>query len=123
MLCSLLLALGTMAVHAAATQTVTIDGTVVDKVVTALAFDGSEVTVTFADATTQTVEISALTIEFAYSGTSTDTDEETGISNVKMTSTDGRTRVFTANGQYVGTSTKGLKSGIYIVNGLKVIIK
>lgn len=124
LLCSLLLALSGATATAAATQTVTIDGTVVDKVVTALAFDGSNVTVTFADATTQTVEISALTIEFAYSETSTDSDdEETGISNIKMTNVDGQTRVFTTAGQYVGTSTQGLKSGMYIVNGLKVIIK
>lgn len=121
MLCTLLLAIVTVTARAAATQTVTIEGTVVDKVVTALAFDGSEVTVTFADATTQTVAISDLTIEFAYSGTST--DDSSGISNVRMTSKDGQTRVFTVNGQYVGTSTTGLKSGIYIVNGLKVIIK
>lgn len=114
---ALLIAFSGHSVLATTTQTVTIDGTVVDKVITALAFDEGNVTITFADASTQTVEIGALTIEFAYS------DTESGISDIKISDKNGQTRVFTTGGQYVGTSTQGLKSGVYIVNGLKVIIK
>lgn len=119
--CYCLLAMWGVASEAAITQTVTIDGAVVSKSVESLTFDGDSVTVGFTDATTQIVEISSLTIEFAYSGSSS--GDADGIRGIKMSSADGQTRVFTTGGQYVGTTTRGLKSGVYIVNGLKVIIK
>lgn len=47
----------------------------------------------------------------------------TGITEINTATTQGEQSVYTLQGTFVGRSTKGLKAGIYIVNGKKVIIK
>lgn len=44
---------------------------------------------------------------------------ETGTKGVKL----GQKKVYNLNGQYLGTSVRGLKKGVYIVGGQKVVIK
>ena len=46
--------------------------------------------------------------------------ETTGINNIE-TETTVNGKVYNLNGQYVGNSLNGLKKGIYVVNGKKVI--
>lgn len=97
-------------------QTVTVNGSTVAKEVTALAFSGDNVTLTFADATTQTADMESVTIAFTY-GT-------TGISSIdtdKVAET--KKGVYTIDGRRVGDTTAGLTKGLYIVDGKKVIIK
>lgn len=47
-------------------------------------------------------------------------DETTGINNIETEATVNG-KVYNLNGQYVGNSLNGLKKGIYVVNGKKVI--
>jgi len=54
---------------------------------------------------------------------SIDGEGTTGISITEKNDMKGNGNVYNINGQLVGKSTTGLKSGIYIVNGKKVIIK
>lgn len=107
--------------RAAAEQTVTVDGTVIDNTITQLTFSGDEVTLTFADGTTETVDMSVLTITFAYDG------ESTGIESADVSSasrSDATTGIiYMLDGRRAGTTLKGLKSGTYIVDGKKIIIR
>ncbi len=117
---SIALFLGAMAMftqaNAESTQTVIVDGTTIGKNVTRLTFSGDDVVMTFADNSTQTTDMSLLTINFAYT--------ETGINDVvKNDGAEGVKKVYNLNGQYMGNSTAGLPKGVYIVNGKKMIIK
>ena len=48
--------------------------------------------------------------------------ETTGVAEVTTKAAE-KTTVYTADGIYVGNSTKGLAKGLYIVNGKKYIVK
>lgn len=96
-------------------QTVTIDGSPVSETVKEITFDGDNVTLSYADGTTVTRDMSLVKLSFAYT--------TTGISNIETNNKVLAGKVFNLNGQLVGTSTQNLNKGIYIVNGKKVIIK
>ena len=96
-------------------QTVTIGGSQVSKTVKEITFDGDNVTLSYADGTDETQDMSLVKLSFAYI--------TTGISNIETSSKVLAGKVFNLNGQLVGTSTQNLNKGIYIVNGKKVIIK
>lgn len=96
-------------------QTVTIGGSQVGKTVKEITFDGDNVTLSYADGTDETQEMSLVKLSFAYI--------TTGISNIETSNKVLAGKVFNLNGQLVGTSTQNLNKGIYIVNGKKVIIK
>ena len=96
-------------------QTVTIGGSQVGKTVKEITFDGDNVTLSYADGTDETQEMSLVKLSFAYN--------TTGISNIETSNKVLAGKVFNLNGQLVGTSTQNLNKGIYIVNGKKVIIK
>ena len=98
-------------------QTLMVDGHSLDKTVSQITFDGDDVVLVFADETTQTTDMSLVKMVFTY-------DSSTGISPMERTkplSQNGK--VYNLNGQFVGTTTKGLSKGIYIVNGKKWIVK
>ncbi len=46
-----------------------------------------------------------------------------GIENVKVAETSASNKIFSIDGRYVGTDKAGLKSGLYIMNGKKVLVK
>lgn len=94
-------------------QTVTIDGTVVAKFANGLTFDGDNVILTFEDGTSQTADMSLVSIDLTY--------DASAITEV-TTGSEAATRVYTISGQYVGTTTEGLPGGLYIVGGKKTII-
>lgn len=98
------------------TQTVVVDGTTINKNVTRLTFSGDDVVMTFADNTSQTADMSLVSISFTYSPT-------TAISGPEVNEESTVKRVYNLNGQYVGNSTTGLPKGLYIVNGKKMVIK
>lgn len=97
-------------------QTVNIDGVVSDKTVTEITFDGDNVTLSYADNSSETKEMSLVSLSFSY-------DSTTGINKIEEVKKSLQGKVFNLNGQLVGNSLEGLSKGIYIVNGKKVIIK
>ena len=97
-------------------QTVKIDGNVSDKTVTEITFDGDNVTLNYADNSSETKDMSLVSLSFSY-------DSTTGINKIEEVKKSLQGKVFNLNGQLVGNSLEGLSKGIYIVNGKKVIIK
>ena len=97
-------------------QTVKIDGNVSDKTVTEITFDGDNVTLSYEDKSSETRDMSLVSLSFSY-------DSTTGINKIKEVKKSLQGKVFNLNGQLVGNSLDGLSKGIYIVNGKKVIIK
>lgn len=97
-------------------QTVKIDGNVSDKTVTEITFDGDNVTLNYADNSSETKDMSLVSLSFSY-------DSTTEINKIEEIKKSLQGKVFNLNGQLVGNSLEGLSKGIYIVNGKKVIIK
>lgn len=97
-------------------QTVKIDGNVSDKTVTEITFDGDNVTLCYADNSSETKDMSLVSLSFSY-------DSTTRINKIEEVKKSLQGKVFNLNGQLVGNSLEGLSKGIYIVNGKKVIIK
>ena len=116
LLFSLLMLLSGGSVLADSQQTVTINGAPVDKFVSKLTFSGDQVTLIFDDNSSQTEDLSLVSIGLTY-GTSGISDIQDEAAKVQ----DGR--IYSISGQYVGTSKDNLKKGIYIVNGKKFIVK
>lgn len=117
-LCTFLMVLLSGRVAMADTQqTVTVNGTQIDGFVTELTFNGGNVTMTFEDGEFRTEDMSLVNIVLNYK------DQSTGITGIDTDEESTVKRVYTINGQYVGTSTNGLPKGVYIVNGKKTIVK
>ena len=91
-------------------QTVKIDGNVIDKVVTEITFEGDDVVLNYADNTSETKDMSLVTLSFSYSTT-------TGISQVEGIKQALQGKVYNLQGQCVGSSLQGLSKGVYIING------
>jgi hypothetical protein len=107
-----------MTVCADTVEKVTVDGSTVSKFVTKLTFSGDNVILNFDDNTTQTcTNPSGVSIDFTYSAT-------TGINNAAIKdNVNADKRIYSINGQYVGTTTDGLRQGIYITSGKKFVVK
>lgn len=108
------------------TQTVTVDGTTVSSQVTTITFTDETNTLKFLDGTTQTFDLDDTVITFNYPSPDEDTGskdpiEPSSVKNVKADPVKA-TGVYDLAGRYLGNSTDGLSSGIYIVNGVKVLI-
>ena len=97
-------------------QTVKVDGQVIGKTITEITFDDDNVTLCYADNSSDTMDMSLVSLSFTY-GTSA------GIHQVEQLKEALQGKVFNLNGQLVGNSVEGLSKGVYIVNGKKVIIK
>ena len=78
--------------------------------------DGVNVTLNYADNSSETKDMSLVSLSFSY-------DSTTGINKIEEVKKSLQGKVFNLNGQLVGNSLEGLSKGIYIVNGKKVIIK
>lgn len=103
------------AVYADNKQTVKVDGQVVDKTIAEITFDGDNVTLSYTDNSSDTMDMSLVSLSFVYG-------ESTGIHQVDQLKEALQGKVFNLNGQFVGNSVEGLSKGVYIVNGKKVII-
>lgn len=110
----LMIATGAMA-QTETTQKVTVGGTVIDKTVSKITFDGDNVVLGFTDQTTQTADMEQVSISFVYTST--------GIGEQVRTEVSDSRKIYNLNGQYIGKDRQGLSKGIYIVNGQKVIIQ
>lgn len=116
-LCMFLMALlsgGTM--YAETEQTAIINGTEIDKFVSNLTFNGNNVTLQFDDNTSQTEDMSKVSISLSYENT-------TGITNITSMDNSGKSKVYNLNGQYMGKDANALNKGVYIINGKKTVIK
>lgn len=116
-LCMFLMALlsgGTM--YAETEQTVIINGTEIDKFVSNLTFNGNNITLQFDDNTSQTEDMSKVSISLSYENT-------TGITNITSMDNSGKSKVYNLNGQYMGKDANALNKGVYIINGKKTVIK
>lgn len=109
-----LLSGGTM--YAETEQTVIINGTEIDKFVSNLTFNGNNVTLQFDDNTSQTEDMSKVSISLSYENT-------TGITNITSMDNSGKSKVYNLNGQYMGKDANALNKGVYIINGKKTVIK
>ncbi len=107
-----------LSLHAVADnkQTLTINGSTVDKVVTQITFEGDNAVLTYSDNSTQSADMELVSLAFEYDGSS-------GISAVEAKEQAVTGKVYNLNGQMVGTTTAGLSKGVYIVDGKKMIIK
>ena len=112
----LLVCLLSTAVYADNKQTIKVDGQVIDKTITEITFDGDNVTLSYADNSSDTMDMSLVSLSFVYG-------ESTGIHQVDQLKEALQGKVYNLNGQLVGNSVEGLSKGVYIVNGKKVIIK
>ena len=106
----------TTAVYADNRQTVKVDGQVIDKTITEITFEGDNVTLNYTDNTSDTMDMSLVSLSFVYG-------ESAGIGQVEQLQKALQGKVYNLNGQLVGNSVEGLSKGVYIVNGKKVIIK
>ena len=98
-------------------QTVTIGDAPVDKTVRQITFSGDDITLLFSDNSTQTADMDdEVKITFKLSTTNLESI------NAQL-STFNSQRVYDLRGRYMGESLDGLRAGVYIVNGKKVVIK
>ena len=98
-------------------QTVTIDGTTVNKTVTQITFSGDDVILHFSDNSTQTADMDqSINIAFQLSPTYMESLDA-------QRSTLNSQRVYNLRGQYMGESLEGLTPGVYIYNGKKYVVK
>ena len=103
------------AVFAGNKQTVTIEGQVIEKTISEITFDGDNVVLQYSDNTSDQADMLLVTLSFTY--------QTTGISQVEDIKQALQGKVYTLQGQCVGSSLQGLSKGVYIINGKKVIIK
>lgn len=104
-----------LAMWAGGGQTVSVDGTTVNKTVKEITFSGTDVELSFTDGTTLTADMTTVNIAF---GTAT------GVKAVdKDTQRPADDRIYSLSGQYMGKDKNKLPKGVYIVNGKKEIKK
>ena len=116
---SILFAAMLMALHLGAgnQQNVTINGFHVDKVVKTISFEGDNVVLTYTDDSSDKEDMELVTLAFTYDGSST------GINSVTAGKGEKAQQVHTLDGMAVGKNLQGLRPGIYIVKGKKVLVK
>ena len=95
-----------------AKQTLTVNQETVNATVSEIRIDGNNAILLFADGTTLTADMRLVTLTMSY-------DETTGVSNLNMKDKEGNVKVYDLQGRQV----KSGKSGLYIVNGKKVVKK
>lgn len=99
-------------------QTVTVNGTKQSQAVKRITFNGDEIVLVFADNTQQTVEMTAVKIDFVY-----DNVENTVFYQMETPKVKEQTGIYNLNGQSVIVSREKLPKGIYIVDGRKEVVK
>lgn len=98
-------------------QSITVNGTTIDKVVKTISFEGDNVVLTYTDGSSDKEDMELVTLAFAYDSSST------GISQLTAAKGEKAQQVYTLDGVAVGKNLQGLRPGIYIVKGKKILIK
>ena len=99
-------------------QTVTVNGTTQSQAVKRITFNGDEISLVFADNTQQTVDMTAVKIDFVY-----DNVENSVFYQMETPKVKEQTGVYNLNGQSVSGTREKLPKGIYIVDGRKGVVK
>lgn len=99
-------------------QTVTVNGTMQSQAVNRITFNGDEIVLVFADNTQQTVEMTAVKIDFVYDDVVNPVSYQVETPYVKE-----QTGIYNLNGQPVSDAREKLPKGIYIVDGRKEVVK
>lgn len=99
-------------------QTVTVNGTKQSQAVKCITFNGDEIVLVFVDNTQQTVEMTAVKIDFVYDNVENSVFYQMETQKVKE-----QTGIYNLNGQSVGGTREKLPKGIYIVDGRKEVVK
>ena len=99
-------------------QTVTVNGTMQSQAVKRITFNGDEIVLVFADNTQQTVEMTAVKIDFVYDNVENSVFYQMETQKVKE-----QTGIYNLNGQSVNDTREKLPKGIYIVDGRKEVVK
>lgn len=99
-------------------QTVTVNGTKQSQAVKRITFNGDEIVLVFADNTQQTVEMTAVKIDFVYDNVENSVFYQMETQKVKE-----QTGIYNLNGQSVSGTREKLPKGIYIVDGRKEVVK
>ena len=99
-------------------QTVTVNGTTQSQAVKRITFNGDEISLVFADNTQQTVDMTAVKIDFVY-----DNVENSVFYQMETPKVKEQTGVYNLNGQSVSGTREKLPKGIYIVDGRKGGVK
>lgn len=136
-ICFLMMSL--MSVHAGNTQTLTINGQTVDKAVTQMTFDGDNVVLHFADNSTQTSDMSAVTLSFTsatgidavhafqYNGVVGDELSLDGIAAgtvIAIYDASGKQQyAATAQNTSVRINVAGMQKGLYLLKAGKQVVK
>ena len=99
-------------------QTVTINGTTQSQTVKRITFNGDDIVLVFADDSQQTVDLTAVKINFVYDDVVNHVSFNADAPTVKE-----QTGVYNLNGQFMGDTRETLPKGIYIVDGRKEVVK
>ena len=99
-------------------QTVIVNGTTQSQAVKRITFNGDEIVLVFADNTQQTVEMTAVKIDFVYDDVVNPVSYQLETPKVKE-----QTGIYNLNGQSVSDVREKLPKGIYIVDGRKEVVK
>lgn len=108
---------GSVALHAVADDRVitVIDGSVTERTLSKITFDGDLAVLVFSDDTSETVDMSLVSILFAGEGESL---LDCVVSDPSVLS-----GVYNMRGQRVSEDTSGLIPGIYVINGEKIFVR
>lgn len=116
---SILFAALLMSLHLSAgnKQSITINGITIDKVVKAISFEGDNVVLTYTDGSSDKEDMDQVVLAFTYDGSNT------AIKPVISAQGDKTQSVYSLEGKAVGKNLHGLRPGVYVVKGRKVLIK
>lgn len=96
-------------------QTVTINGSEVNKTVQTITFSGDNVNLTYTDGTTQTVDMESVVISFA--------EDPTAITISSVHQNGDVTKIYDINGHQVRSTLESLPTGIYIIKSAEKTVK
>lgn len=106
---------GVLAAKADSTVVTTVNGNPETRELVRITFDGDYAILNFADNTTETADMSLVSVTLSH-------EDKTAIDEIIADPQ--KTRgVYNLRGQCIADTPDGLKEGIYIVNGQKVLVK
>ncbi len=103
-------------IHAVEEFVTTVDGVAVTgKVITSIVFDGDNLRLTYSDFSSETVDMSLVSVIIGHEAGS-------GITDV-VSDVPAQSGVYNVRGQRVADTPDGLLPGLYIVNGEKIYVR
>lgn len=113
-LCAILFS-GALAAQADSKVVTTINGTPETRELVRITFDGDNVVLNFSDDSSCLADMSEVTVTLTH-------EEQSAIDEIMADPTK-PTGVYNLKGQRIADTPEGLKAGVYIVNGQKVLVR